>query len=121
MGVRPGNALHDQLGHHREEPVAERAAHSERPGSLDGWHTLVLQVGAGNVRYFVDGRLAAEAGGRYYPTSKMSFNFNLWFQRDGLSPARGRRRYTQDVDWVFQQRAAVLTPAEVDAQVAALR
>ena len=91
------------------------------PGSLGGWHTLVLQVGAGTVRYFVDGRLAAEHGGRYYPDSNMAFDFNLWFQRDGLAAVRGRRSYSQDVDWVFQQPAAVLSPEQVPAKVAALR
>src|SRR5262249_24473527 len=60
---------------YQEEPVVERAAQSVRPGSVGGWHTLVLQVDAGTVRYFVDGQLAAEHGGRYYPDSKMAFDF----------------------------------------------
>jgi len=105
---------------YQEEPVIERAAQSVRPGTLAGWHTLVLQVHAGTVRYFVDGRLEAEHGGRYYPDSKMAFDFNLWFQRDGLDAVGARRSYSEDVDWVFQQ-AGVLSPDQVAARVAALR
>jgi hypothetical protein len=106
---------------YQEEPVIERSTQTMRPGSLGGWHTLVLQVHAGTVRYFVDGRLAAEHGGRYYPDSKMAFDFNLWFQRDGLASVGGRRGYSQDVDWVFQESGTVLTPEQVAGQVAALR
>src|SRR3954447_15122708 len=51
-------------------------------GSEDGWHTLVLQVGGGHVRYFIDGKPLAEHNGKYYPRSLMSINFNLWFIKD---------------------------------------
>ena len=51
----------------------------------------------------------------------MSVSFNLWYQRDGLVESRTRRSYTQDVDWVFHRADAVLTPAQVEARVAALR
>jgi hypothetical protein len=51
----------------------------------------------------------------------MSINYNLWFISDGLRAAGERRRYDEDVDWVFHQVGAVLSPAQVRARVAALR
>jgi hypothetical protein len=89
--------------------------------SHEGWHTLVTQVAGGKVRYFVDGRPLAEHGGNYYPESLMSINFNLWFIRDGLIKASGVRTYREDIDWVFHEAGAVLSPAEVEARVSAMR
>jgi hypothetical protein len=88
--------------------------------SYEGWRTLVAQVSDGKVRYFVDGQPLVEHGGRVYPEVMMSLNFNLWFIRDGLLPAGETRRYEEDIDWVYFNRA-ILTPAAVDAAVAALR
>jgi hypothetical protein len=90
-------------------------------GSLDGWHTLVLQVGNGAVTYYLDGRQVATHGGKYYPEVPMSINFNLWFIDGGGLPAGPTRTYQEDVDWVYHQVGAVLSPAQVAAQVAALR
>jgi hypothetical protein len=89
--------------------------------SHDGWHTLVTQVAGGKVRYFVDGRLLAEHGGDYYPESLMSINFNLWFVKDGMVKAADVRTYQEDIDWVFHEAKAALTPAEVEARVAEMR
>lgn len=89
--------------------------------SHDGWHTLVTQVSEGKVRYFVDGKLLAEHGGNYYPESLMSINFNLWFVRDGMVKASDVRTYQEDIDWVFHEAKAALTPAEVEARVAEMR
>ena len=86
-----------------------------------GWHTLVLQVSGGKVRYFVDGKPLAEHGGAYYPESLMSINFNLWFIRDGLIKSAEVRTYEEDVDWVFHEAGAALSPSEVGARVADLR
>jgi hypothetical protein len=86
-----------------------------------GWHTLVTQVAGGKVRYFVDGRLLAEHGGNYYPESLMSINFNLWFIRDGMVKAADVRTYEEDIDWVFHEAKAQLSPAEVEARVADMR
>ncbi len=95
-------------------------------GSRDGWHTLVTQVAAGTssagtVRYFLDGVQIAEHGGRNYPRVPMSINFNLWFIQQGLGGERAQRTWNEDVDWVFHARNRVLSPAEVEAQVAAFR
>jgi hypothetical protein len=100
---------------------AHNSAHEEF-GSFDGWHVLLMQVAHGEVREFVDGRPVAVHGGRNVPVRPMSINFNLWFSTGGLLPASAAPRvYEEDVDWVFHARLAVLSPAEVDAAVQALR
>jgi hypothetical protein len=74
------------------------------------------------VKLFLDGRHIATHGGRNYPVALMSINFNLWFSPTGLLPKTAQaRRYEQDVDWVFHARNEVLSPAQVDAEVARLR
>lgn len=90
-------------------------------GSQAGWHTLVAQVAAGHVKYYVDGKLLADHADRFYPESLMSINFNLWFIRDGMTKAPGERRYTEDIDWVFHEVKTALTPEQVEAKITALR
>jgi hypothetical protein len=51
----------------------------------------------------------------------MSINFNLWFIRDGMLPAKELRKYEEDIDWVFFQTGAGLTPQQVEDVVADLR
>lgn len=92
-----------------------------RRGSLEGWRTLVLQIANHEVRYFLDGEALATHGEPYYPEDRMSINFNLWFIREGLIVSRERRVYTEDVDWVFHAAGTVLSPADVNKQVTALR
>ncbi len=89
-------------------------------GSQAGWHELVVQVGEGKVRYFIDGKAYAEHGDRFYPEVLMSINFNLWFIKEGLAPSRERREYQQDVDWVFFEKA-IIPPSDVQARVKSLR
>ena len=48
----------------------------------------------------------------------MSSNFNLWFIRDGMSQAKEKRQYQEDIDWVFHRANVSLTPEEVEATVA---
>ncbi len=89
------------------------------------WHTLVMQVAQGRTHWFIDGRKIDEHGGRNYPVVPMSINFNLWFSPNGPLPqgeAGGPPRvYEQEVDWVFHAKDAVLSPAEIEAQVARWR
>jgi hypothetical protein len=90
--------------------------------SMDGWHTLLMQVMAGKVKLFIDGAQVAEHGGRNYPVVPMSLNFNLWFSPGGELPnTRDTRVYQQDVDWVFHAKDRVLSPAEVEQAVQNLR
>ena len=90
-------------------------------GNQSGWHVLVTQVLDQKVRYFVDGKSFAEHGGNYYPEDTMSINFNLWFIRDGMIKSGDRRKYQEDIDWVFFQSGVALTPEQVEAAVKKLR
>jgi len=91
------------------------------PTDEAGWHVLMLQVADGHVRYFLDGSMIADHGGRYYPRAIMSLNFNLWFMPDKVAPARQARSYEEDLDWVYFEKGAVLSPGEVEQRVEALR
>jgi hypothetical protein len=106
----------------RPEPewLALNATNSRR-GSLEGWHTLVLQIAGHEVKYFLDGVPVATHGEPYYPESPMSINFNLWFIKEGLIGSTESRTYQEDVDWVFHEAQRVLSPAEVEKKVAKLR
>jgi len=90
-------------------------------GSLAGWHTLVTQVMGGTVRYFIDGKLIAQHGGKYYPDALMSINFNLWFIDGGLVQGEGVREYQEDIDWIFHEADVLLMPDEVNARISELR
>ncbi len=91
------------------------------PGEEGGWRVLVLQVAGGRVRYFLDGRLIADHGGKYYPRDVMSLNFNLWFIREAVGSSGLARTYEEDIDWVYFEKEAVLSPADVEMRVQALR
>jgi hypothetical protein len=86
-----------------------------------GWHTLVVQAMDGTVRYFVDGRQTAAHTGNYYPDAPMSINFNLWFINGGLNGSREARSYQEDIDWVYHEAGAALTPDQVEQKVQELR
>ena len=103
------------------EPWNADNASNATQGSLAGWHTLVLQVTDGTVRYFVDGKLIGQHGGEYYPESLMSINFNLWFIDGGLNGTTEVREYQEDIDWVFHEANILLMPEEVDTKVTELR
>ena len=104
----------------QEEPMIYDNTTGKMAGSLAGWHTLVAQVAAGRVRYFVDGKPLADHGDRFFPEVPMSINFNLWFIEEGLIAGSETRQYDEDVDWVIFLRD-VLTPQEVESAVADLR
>ena len=95
--------------------------HDSASRSLAGWHTFVLQVARGTVRYYLDGALIGAHGGKYFPNVPMSINYNLWFIDGGLLPQGETRRYHEDVDWVYHRVGTSLSPHAVTAEVAALR
>jgi hypothetical protein len=103
------------------EPWIADNATDHKDGALAGWHTLVAQVAGGKVRYFVDGQPLAEHGGKYFPESMMSINFNLWFIKEGLTPGTETRQYDEDIDWVYFVRDKAIAPSDVERDVAALR
>ena len=69
----------------------------------------------------MDGSRVALLGGRYYPRVPMSINYNLWFIPSGLARTHRPRAYAEDVDWVYHDAGAVLSPAQVQAMVTGLR
>jgi hypothetical protein len=103
------------------DPYIADNASANAAGSLNGWHTLVMQVANGTVSYYLDGALLATHGGKDYPDVPMAIAYNLWFVQGGQLPAGGVRRYHEDVDWVYHQVGAVLSTQQVVAQVASLR
>jgi hypothetical protein len=103
------------------DPWIARNRYTTVTRSLDGWHTLVLQVAAGVVTYFLDGIPIASHGEPYYPNVPMSINYNLWFIQGGQLPAGETRRYDEDVDWVLYRAGVVLSPGRVAEKVAKLR
>ncbi|MFS0702542.1 glycoside hydrolase family 16 protein [Cellulomonas sp. 179-A 4D5 NHS] len=105
---------------YQNDPWKADNVSSTIPGSLEGWHDLVLQVDSGHVRYYLDGRLVADHTGHVYPETPMSLNANLWFI-DLASHTGGVSRYEQEIDYVFHADREVLAPADVSARIAALR
>ncbi len=85
--------------------------------SYNGWHTLVLVVKGGQVKYFADGALLAEHSGKYFPRANMAIDFNQWFLPEALISTDGTRSYQLEVDWVYHAQNTELTPAQVEAEV----
>ena len=51
----------------------------------------------------------------------MSINFNVWFINGGLANSKEVRSYQEDIDWVYHEAGALLTPEQVEGKVQALR
>ncbi|MEO8393193.1 MAG: glycoside hydrolase family 16 protein [Chloroflexota bacterium] len=96
-------------------------ASDSMPISFDGWNTLVLTVGDGEINYYVDGHLIATHDGEYYPEVPMSLNYNLWFIDGGQIASKELRQYVEQVDWSFHAANTILSPDEVNAQVKQMR
>lgn len=111
----------------RVRPKPEDAEHahdntsSQKAGSFEGWHTLVMQVGDGTVHYYIDGDLIGTHTDGYAPTAPLSINFNLWFVEGGLIDSKEARQYIEHVDWVYHEVETVLTTEEVESRVDQLR
>jgi len=90
-------------------------------GSLAGWHTLLIQVGKGDVNYLLDGNPIAHHWGKTYPESPMSINFNLWFIDGGLLKSDEIREWVERVDWVYFEADTKLSPAQVEGRLQELR
>lgn len=95
-------------------------SHTQRD-NMTGWHTLLVQVANDETVYYVDGIYSGRHGKPSYPRVPMSINFNLWFTAEGLLASKEKRRWEEDVDWVFHAANAVLSPEHVNARVAELR
>ncbi len=89
--------------------------------SFAGWHTLVMQVAGGHVKYFIDAAQVADHGGIYYPEGPMTLNYNLWFIDGTGAGGSTPRVWQQRMDWLYFAKNAVVTPLEVEAIVAGYR
>ena len=117
----PDQALYSTTWHTvRIEPWAADNVSQMTRGSLQGWHTLVVQIERPETRYFLDGTQIATHGEHFYPRVPMAIDFNLWMIDGGLA-ATGRRMYDEQIDWVFHEAGTVLSPAQVDAAIQRLR
>ncbi|ALS98697.1 glycoside hydrolase family 16 protein [Lacimicrobium alkaliphilum] len=109
------------------EPWTKVNEFSRVEGDYSGWRTLVMNVSADAVRYFVDGNLIGEHSADVAPEVPMSMNFNLWFMPEGADGSVGPvdssepRQYQQDIDWVLHVADQQLTTDEVADKVATLR
>lgn len=106
---------------YQPDPWIKDGVSDFRLGSFAGWHILVFTVGGGEVRYYLDGSLFAVHGGKYYPETPMSINFNQWIIPENFGGPSTSRTWLQEVDWVYFARNTVLTPAQVNALVADFR
>ncbi|WP_434042658.1 MULTISPECIES: cellulose binding domain-containing protein [Sorangium] len=88
--------------------------------SHDGWHTLVLQITSTTISYYIDGVLRATHAARFVPEEDQFLSFQVWFaELDGNQASS--RTYYEEADWVYFAKDAILSPAEVDAKIAAFR
>jgi hypothetical protein len=86
-------------------------------GTFAGWHTLIIVVSNGHVKYYDGTKLLADHSGKYYPRSKMNIIPQIWFAENNVT---GGTFYC-DIDWVYYAQNTVLTAAECENTVNALR
>ncbi|NKB67742.1 MAG: hypothetical protein GKR89_11825 [Candidatus Latescibacteria bacterium] len=106
-----------------EEDSRNRVVTTRVPGSLEGWHTLVIQVFNDLILYYVDGNLKVVHSTEYYPESRMRLSLQIWFHAtlgvDLLNTSD--REYGMDVDWIFHAKDVVLTTEQVELLVNGLK
>ena len=99
-------------------------------GSLQGWHTLVMQVQDGHIAFYIDGIYQTSFSGSVAPDYPMYLMFQIWFSNDCFDAAcnlRGYinnsnyREYYEDVDWVYFEKNNLVSPSLVTQKVANLR
>ncbi|GLU45855.1 glycoside hydrolase family 16 protein [Nocardiopsis ansamitocini] len=101
---------------YQRDPWKADNTHDVVDRSFAGWRDLVIQVADGTAKYYIDTHLVAEHGGKYYPSSPMSINFNQWFI-DMSGHTGGTSTYVQDVDWVYYQQGQTIAPDAVNTRV----
>lgn len=99
-------------------------------GSLQGWHTLVMNVTDGHISFYIDGEFQTEFSGDVAPDYPMYLMFQIWFsndcfdsacQRRGYLNSQQSREYWEDVDWVYFEKDAQLSTADVEQTVQCFR
>ncbi|MFJ4410625.1 cellulose binding domain-containing protein [Streptomyces sp. NPDC088910] len=95
--------------------------HGQQYGSLDGWHNLQITIDNTNITYYIDGNQVAQHGEPYLPETPQWIDFNHWLIDLAGQTSNTPRSYNQQVDYVYFLKDQVLTPAQVQTQVAAYR
>ncbi|WP_331344702.1 carbohydrate-binding protein [Cellvibrio sp. UBA7661] len=99
-------------------------------GSLQGWHTLVMQVQDGHIAFYIDGNYQTSFSGAVAPDYPMYLMFQLWFSNDCFDAAcnthgyinnSNYREYYEDVDWVYFEKNNIVSPTLIPQKVANLR
>ncbi|MYV56668.1 cellulose binding domain-containing protein [Streptomyces sp. SID3212] len=106
---------------YRPDPWEAVNQHSESRTSYAGWHDLVVTIDNTAITYYVDGQPFGTHDARYLPERPMSINFNQWLIDLAGQTSTTPRAYDQKVDYVLHVKDQVLTPAQVNAKVAAYR
>jgi hypothetical protein len=99
-------------------------------GSLQGWHTLVMQVQDGLITFYIDGAYQTAFSGAVAPDYPMYLMFQLWISNDcfnagcsklGYINSSSYREYSEDVDWVYFEKNNQVPATEIPSKVASLR
>ncbi|MDF6045749.1 family 16 glycosylhydrolase [Streptomyces sp. JH14] len=106
---------------YRPDPWEAVNQHSESRQSFAGWHDLVVTIDNSAITYYIDGQLFGTHGAAYLPERGMSINFNQWLIDLAGQTSTTPRSYDQQVDYVLHVKDQVLSPAQVNAAVAAYR
>lgn len=106
---------------YQNDPWNAVNTHTESRQSYDGWHDLIVTVDNTNIKYYIDGQLFGTHGEPYLPETPMFIDFNHWLIDLAGQTGSTPRSYDQKVDYVYFAKDQVLSPAQVQAQVAAYR
>ncbi|MCZ4123816.1 cellulose binding domain-containing protein [Streptomyces sp. H39-S7] len=106
---------------YQNDPWNAVNAHTESRQSYEGWHDLVVTVDSTSIKYYIDGQLFGTHGEPYLPETPMFIDFNHWLIDLAGQTGSTPRSYNQKVDYVYFAKDQVLSPAQVQAQVAAYR
>jgi hypothetical protein len=98
--------------------------------SLQGWHTLVMQVQDGQISFYIDGNYQTGFSGAVAPDYPMYLMFQLWISNDcfdagcnvrGFINNSNFREYSEDIDWVYFEKNNIVPASEIPQKVASLR
>ena len=93
--------------------------HNDDHRDFKYWHTVLIVVSEGHVKYYDGAVLLADHSGKFYPRTKMNILSNLWFL-DNVDKTINSI-YHIDVDWVFYVQNKVLTVEQVNSEINKLR
>jgi len=112
---------------YQPEPFIPDHAFSSKKQNLYGWHTLIIVVMGGEVRYHIDKddkpfavHRYSDKGSSVYPESPMQVAFANWISLVS-EKSKDRRSSTMKVDWFYHVPDTVLYFYEIMERVNAFR